>query len=122
MRKNRSAERRQFVRSAFGATVHATQIPRQFLGGDLELFVQDISEGGLRLFSPECFPVESELLLELELDAEAPQPPIRLVGKVMWVERISDQHRCQIGVEFSDLTDRSSACLRSLVAQQLQHS
>jgi hypothetical protein len=120
MKQHLYAERRQHIRSALGATIHATPLPRQFLASDLELVAEDISEHGLRLASPERIPVDSELLLELDMDTA--QPPIRVVAKVVWVKQGSTQDQCRIGVEFSDATDSSIDRLRGIVSRQLNQA
>ena len=118
MTQDQSAERRRCMRTTYTATVHATQIPRRFLASDLELVAEDISATGARLSAPECLPLESHLLLRL--DADSSEPPIQIVGKVVWAEPETDPQRCHLGIEFSDVSDGSGARLLQLVAQQRQ--
>jgi hypothetical protein len=118
MTQDELAERRRCARTAYTATVHATEIPRRFLAGDLELLAEDISATGVRLSAPECLPLESQLLLRL--DALSSEPPIQIVGKVVWVEPETDPDRCQLGIEFSDISNGSGTRLLQLVAQQQQ--
>jgi len=77
---------------------------------------EDLSEGGVRLSSPEMLAVNARLLLSIEPENWA--EPIRAVGKVRWVAQIGSPNRWNIGVNFTDLTDEAHERLRALVASR----
>ncbi|ESQ15880.1 MAG: PilZ domain-containing protein [Thiohalocapsa sp. PB-PSB1] len=74
----------------------------------------DISEGGMRMTSTEMFPVDSRLLLEIETDQA--QPPIRVIGCVMWVAQAGYQDRWLSGVKFIEASDADHVRLQALVS------
>ena len=76
-------ERRQFARVPFDASVRAEQVPQPLPNRIWYLLPQDLSESGLRLSSPELFPVESRLLFTLDTAA-----PVHVVGIVVWVAKV----------------------------------
>jgi len=80
------------------------------------LVPEDLSEGGLRLSSPEVFPVQSRLLLEF--DTEPPGGPIRAFGTVVWIAQVPFQDQWRVGVEFSDVTDGRRTRLQGIVRAQ----
>lgn len=116
MTPNAQTERRQFARVPIDASVKAERIPQPFPNRIWHLLPEDLSESGLRLSSPELFPVESRLLLTL--DTETPSVPIRTVGIVVWVAQVQYQDHWNIGVAFSDVSGSGRARLRRIVADQ----
>jgi len=68
--------------------------------------IQDISKSGVIIHTEQQLSVDNMLLLELSLDAAA---PISFMGKVVSCRSSRDwgQGGYAVGVEFSDLTDRS---------------
>jgi hypothetical protein len=82
-------ERRRFVRVPFAGTVRAAVIPPPFRNGIWHLTAENLSEGGLRLACGESCSVECGVLLDL--DAPGSATPIRVVGKVVWVEQLPNE-------------------------------
>lgn len=116
MTSNLQHESRQFVRVPFAAPVQAEQIPQPSPNRIWHLLPEDLSESGLRLLSPELFPVKSRLLLDL--DSENPGSSIRAVGRVVWASQLPDQDEWHIGIEFSELSDSCRARVREKVMEQ----
>jgi hypothetical protein len=80
------------------------------------LLAEDLSESGLALTSSELLGVGTRLRMDLE-----PQPagaPIRLIGRVIWVEHLGLQHRYRLGVQVEDLSDEARLALLRLVARR----
>ena len=109
-------ERRQFVRAPFGGAVQAEPIPQPSPNRLWRLLAEDLSEGGIRLSSPELFPVESRVLLDL--DTPSLDDPIRVLGKVVWVEQVPYADQWRVGVEFSDVPKDMRSRLRRIVVRQ----
>ncbi len=116
MSLNLHSERRQFVRVAFDDPVQAEGVPQPMPVHSWHLLAEDLSESGLRLLSPKCFPVQSHLLIEF--DSEHAAEPIRGVGRVVWVRQLPEQEEWHIGVEFTDLSERCRMQLHERVTEQ----
>ena len=109
-------ERRRFARVPFGAPVRAEQIPQPVPNRCCHLLSEDLSEGGLRLSSPDFFPVEQRVLLDV--DTATMDDPIRVLGKVVWVEQVPYADQWRVGVEFSDVPTEARSRLRRIVVRQ----
>ncbi len=109
-------EKRQFLRVPLDASVRAEKVPQPSPNRIWNLLPEDLSESGLRLTSPELFPVESRLLINI--DTEIPADTVRTVGIVVWVAQVPHQDHWSIGVAFSDVSDSERAQLRRIVADR----
>jgi len=110
-------DRRRFARVRVGGSVTVSSIPRSLFTTARRFSIEDISERRVRLSSPEFFPADSRLLLDL-------QPPdageaLCTIGRVVWAEPSSDSDRWQMGVAFSSLSDAARSRLHRLVTKQL---
>jgi Tfp pilus assembly protein PilZ len=110
-------ERRRFVRVPFAGTVRAAVIPPPFRNGIWHLTAENLSEGGLRLACGEPCSVECRVLLDLDTRGSA--TPIRVVGKVAWVEQLPNKQDWHVGVRFTELSDLARARLRALTGGNL---
>jgi hypothetical protein len=106
-------ERRRAVRVPFDCLARAEQIPQSFQNDVFDLLSADLSEGGVQLLSPEFFPLESLVVLDLDTTT-----PFRAVGRIAWHEQVAHQERWHIGVEFADLSDYARTRLRKIVTQR----
>jgi c-di-GMP-binding flagellar brake protein YcgR len=109
-------ERRRFARVPFDLPARAEPIPQSLSNNVYQLLSADLSEGGARLSSPEFFPLESLVLLDLETPRSA--EPIRAVGRVAWAEHVANEDRWRLGVEFAELSDEARSRLRKLVRKR----
>jgi c-di-GMP-binding flagellar brake protein YcgR len=108
-------ERRRYVRVPFDQPVQAEPIPQSSPNHLCHLLCADLSEGGVRLSSPQFFPLESLVLLDLE--SPPPAAAIRAVGRVAWAEQVAYEDRWRVGVEFAELSDEARALLRKLMSK-----
>ena len=106
-------ERRRFVRVPFDRPARAEQIPQSFQNDVFGLLSADLSEGGVQLSSPEFFPLESLVVLDLDTPT-----PFRAVGRIAWSEQVGDQDRWRVGMEFMELSDDARSRLRRIVRQR----
>lgn len=104
-------DKRLHTRVFFSNPVQASSLVHSDRGWDL--LSLDLSEGGVRLLSPEPFAVNARLLCELEGDSAS--EPIRVVGRVTRVEEVAYQERYDVGVEFIEMSDSTRERLRVLV-------
>jgi hypothetical protein len=110
-------DRRRFARVRIGGSVTVSPIPRSLFTTAHQSSIEDLSERGVRLSSPELFPADSRLLLDLEpSDAGA---ALCTIGRVVWAEPTSDSGRWQMGVAFSNLSASARLRLHRFVAKQL---
>ena len=107
-------ERRQHPRVPYYQSVYARSIqPPAF---SRYLLAEDLSEGGMRLLSQEMCAIGLRLVLDIESEKVA--EPIRVVGRVVWVERAAYQAYDRLGVELLELCEPQRLRLRALVADQ----
>jgi hypothetical protein len=106
-------ERRRFVRVPFERPARAEPIPQSFPNDVFDLQSADLSERGVQLSSPEFFPPES--LVALDLDTPT---PFRAVGRIVWSEQVAYEDRWLVGVEFAELSDDARSQLRKLIRQR----
>ena len=78
---------------------------------------QDLSEGGIQVSSFYFYPVHSKMMVELYLNMDA--PPVKTVGKVVWVEQLAYQDIFKVGIEFSDLSVYNQSSLRELISDKI---
>jgi c-di-GMP-binding flagellar brake protein YcgR len=109
-------ERRRYVRVPFDQPVQAEPIPQPSPTHLCHLLCTDLSEGGARLSSPQFFPLESRVLLDLE--TPPPAETIRAVGRVAWAEQVAYEDRWRVGVEFAELSDEDRAQLQKLIRKR----
>lgn len=77
------------------------------------MLAEDLSEGGVKLLSPELMAVDTRLLLDISM----PSPPaIHIVGRVAWVRQDGANAHWDLGVSFVELNHESRARLKTLVA------
>ncbi|MCM8814043.1 MAG: PilZ domain-containing protein [Candidatus Omnitrophica bacterium] len=74
---------------------------------------QDVSETGIKLNSFDFFSINARLFMELLIAEHV--VPVRSVGRVVWIERISYQDRYKLGVDFSELTSSDRHCLQHFI-------
>nr|MBF0220693.1 diguanylate cyclase [Desulfobulbaceae bacterium] len=67
----------------------------------VETFTQDVSLGGLCIETTEKFPVETKLLLDIELPTGLPTVLSTVAGEVVWVQKVKETFR--YGIQFVDL-------------------
>ena len=115
MQPNSDPDRRRGVRVPLDAAVRAEKVPQPSPNRIWNLLPEDLSESGLRLSSPELFPVKSRLLLDIE--SEIPADTVRIVGIVVWVAQVPHQNQWHLGIAFSDVSDSGRARLRRIVRQ-----
>ena len=106
-------ERRRSLRVPFDRSARAGQIPRPFKNDVFDLLSTDLSEGGVQISSPDFFPLESLVVLDLDTPT-----PFRAVGRIVWSERVGDQDRWRVGMEFMELSDDARSRLRKIVRQR----
>jgi c-di-GMP-binding flagellar brake protein YcgR len=109
-------ERRRFGRVPFGGPVRAEQIPQPVPNRRWQLLSEDLSEGGLRLSSPDFLAVEQRVLLDV--DTATTDDPIRIVGKVVWIAQVPYADQWQVGVYFSDVPQDMRSRLRRIAVRQ----
>ena len=116
MTPNLQTEKRQFVRVPLDATVRAEKVPQPSPNRVWNLLSEDLSERGLRLSSPELFPVASRLLIDIDT-GDSPNT-VRAIGIVVWAAQVPHQDQWRIGVAFSDVSGGERARLRRIVADR----
>jgi c-di-GMP-binding flagellar brake protein YcgR len=78
---------------------------------------EDLSEGGgAPLSSAEYLPVDSRILLDLEMPR--PDDPIRTTGRVVWVEEAPYAEQWRVGVAFDELSKSTRTRLRRVVVRR----
>lgn len=103
--------RRQHLRVSYRDPVHCSLVghPEQVR----YLLAEDLSLGGLMLYSSEPYPLHSRLLMDIE--PAAVSEPIRAIGEVVWVARADYQERYRLGVQLVELGEVAKERLRELV-------
>jgi len=107
-------EKRHGARVRFDAPASVEPVPVPTPEHMWRLLAENISEDGMRLSSPNLFPVKSRL--RLNIDIGRPAAPIRAIGRVVWAEQHANADRWEIGVEFSELSDNARYRLREIIA------
>jgi c-di-GMP-binding flagellar brake protein YcgR len=105
-------ERRQFARVSFTNPVRVEPIA-QSPAHIFHPLSANLSEGGLRVLCPECMPVDSLVLLDLDTQDEP--DPVRAIGRVAWARRVPHEDRWHVGLQFVELTDVARSHLRGIV-------
>jgi hypothetical protein len=113
MASNPGRERRMRVRVWVDATASVTPVPNPPPHRVWNLVGEDISEAGIRLLSPESFPVKSRLRLEVYPEDQG--LPVLTIGEVVWIEQFPEASRWRLGVKFSELSEEARAGVRELV-------
>ena len=72
--------------------------------------VIDFSKGGIGIVSQHRIPVNKEVPIEIDLTAEG--DPVFVLGRVQWVERITESNSYRIGMTFKDVLQGSKSRLR----------
>jgi hypothetical protein len=70
----------------------------------------DLGEGGAKLASSECFPLESLVLLDLDARTR-----LRAVERIAWAAQTDREDRWRVGVEFTDLSEDTRSQLRQIL-------
>lgn len=78
----------------------------------------DISEGGLQVYSDRLFAIQSRMLVEMN-SSELPEG-IQAVGSVAWISATASEKRWLLGIEFSDVGEFALASIRHLIHQSDQ--
>jgi hypothetical protein len=73
---------------------------------------EDLSEGGVRLLSPELIAIDTPLLLDIQIEGA---PAIHLVGRVTWARQNGVDEHWALGVAFTELDHGNRARLKALV-------
>ncbi len=108
MKKVDDADRRVDVRFLLGG-------PRDtMLSYPAEFTVKTISLCGMLIRTEQALAIESRIPMALSLDAEN---PVRFIGRIAACQRNDDQggKRYDIGVEFTNLTDRDITLLKTFI-------
>jgi hypothetical protein len=106
-------EKRRFLRVPFDRPARAERVPRSFAHNVVDLLSTDLSEGGVCLSSPELFPLESLVVLDLDTPF-----PLRTVGRVAWSKQVAYDDRWYMGVEFLEQSEEACLRLRNIVWQE----
>jgi len=69
----------------------------------------DFSKGGLGFISEHEIPLNKEIVIEIDLSNNT--EPVLAIGKVKWVEPISDSKNFRIGMSFEDVIGGSKSRL-----------
>lgn len=95
MSADRHSDQRAFPRLPVHLAV------RYHSGADLaESFIESLSAGGVFVKTSRPLPIGTELTLEIQIDDQADQPPIRLNGRVVWERLIGREDG--MGVAFTE--------------------
>ena len=89
-------ERRRHKRLKFSESVQFQHRDPSQYGGCLS---KDISEGGIRLNFSDFVPIDTELVLSVNL---AKDKMIDCMGRVVWVERVPFSEQYHVGIEFTE--------------------
>ncbi|MGD2084136.1 MAG: PilZ domain-containing protein [Chromatiales bacterium] len=108
------AERRMRVRVWLDASASATPVPNRSPQRVWNLLGEDISLTGIRLLSPESFPVASRLRLEIDVEGEL--SPIQAIGTVVWIGQLPEANRWRIGLKFTELSDEARLRIGKVVS------
>ncbi|MFA5059272.1 MAG: PilZ domain-containing protein [Candidatus Omnitrophota bacterium] len=69
----------------------------------------DISKGGVGFISKNRIPIDTKMLVELNLTPEG--EPVVAVGEVRWVTKILESDLYRVGMTFTEILDGSRASL-----------
>jgi hypothetical protein len=111
-----TSERRHRPRREQIRSVRATPIGAAFDLPPQAFTSQDISEAGLQLLGSERFAVGVRLLITIE--AGGTLEPISVVGRVIWSEFDTKNHRSRLGVQLEELHEAARSQLRKLLRRQ----
>ena len=100
------SEKRKFLRAPFKMAVSYQLKDPQAFGGCL---ASDIGEGGIKINLDDFVPLGAEMMLQIQLGQNFTFPIINLVGRVVWIARVPDSDRYQLGLEFIDTSSRVSS-------------
>ena len=89
-------ENRKYKRVTFREPIRYSDSPFNVGAGSLSC---DLSEGGLRCYSEEFIPLNSEMTMELKLENSQ---KVQLKGQVVWVQRVPHAERYQVGIKFNE--------------------
>ena len=94
-------ERRSFERKNVYASVRYQSRTSRNYGSTL---TRDISEGGLRLSFDRFVPLNTDLILQMNL----PTVPevVSAIGTVVWSHRIPHSDRYQLGIRFQEISEK----------------
>ncbi|MFH0754751.1 MAG: PilZ domain-containing protein [Candidatus Omnitrophota bacterium] len=93
----RSVDTRRYRRVTFKRSVKVSRLSRDVFDGNLS---QDISQGGLRIFSTDFLPLHTLVTVRVQLRDEA--RVLEFPAKVVWVRVQPLSENFQIGLEFLD--------------------
>jgi len=65
-----------------------------------DILTLDISREGMGLLSHRKVPLDEEIAVELDLNPG--QEPILVMGRIVWVKRLSESEKYRLGMKFTD--------------------
>lgn len=75
-----------------------------------EVQTVDLSKGGIGFISSKKIPVNKEIAIQLDLDAD--DEPVLAIGKVQWVRKIEGEDSYRVGMIFKDVLRGSKSRLQ----------
>lgn len=113
MLKQPPDERRHALRKAWEGPVQLLPlIPKIPVLGIEQVLGQDLSETGLQVHSKRALPLQTTVLIEMQLPDY--NEGIQLMGAVSWISPATD-NQWRLGIEFSDIGDSALRSIRSLL-------
>lgn len=114
---NSTSERRRFPRIACREVVRYRDLlkPSAALLGGL---TKDLSMGGVRFETAECFPCRTRVLVELVLSGRT-AAPIRTIAQVVWVQKQAHSDQYEAGAQFVEMQPQDRQALAGHLQQLL---
>lgn len=81
---------------------------------------KDVCGGGLRLVSREFLPVNTKVKLEFFLGPASEL--LRVIGKVVWIQKIPYSYQHDVGIQFVDISDANRKRVAHFVEMNLTPS
>ena len=88
-------QKRLFERSKFNGAVQFQYKGRPYYGGTI---ANDLSEDGIRINLHDFVPLNTELNLQVQQEA---QKFIECIGRVVWIEQLAYSERFRAGLQFT---------------------
>jgi c-di-GMP-binding flagellar brake protein YcgR len=115
MTASRTKTRRLYIRVQYQDPILVQPIGGRSANRVFYMLAEDLSEGGVKLLSPELMAVDTRLLLDI---SNSNPPAIHIVGRVVWVRQHGADEHWDLGVTFVELDHGSRARLKTLVAER----
>lgn len=82
--------------------------------GPIQLYTMDISAGGMRVKNP--FPIENPFPFPMSLHLDT-KKEIKIIAKVIWQKKISNEDFYEIGLEFIHISDEDKNQLTGFIQE-----